>query len=70
MKVNIYAVDQNTGAQTLYARSVYLAGAMADADDSERQDAAEKLRTQGRAWIGGGAAPLFLLTLAKEGQQP
>jgi hypothetical protein len=42
----------------------WLVNVMGD-DDDARLDAYEELQKAGRAWVGGGAAPLMLLTLVR-----
>lgn len=66
MRVKVYLVDKNTGAQTLVAGPSYAAD-FAEANeltDSERAAMERGLTGSGRYWIGGGAAPLFYLSRA------
>ncbi len=44
---------------------ILLVDAMADAQD-ELEHARRELQLAGRYWIGGGAAPLFILLLCRE----
>lgn len=57
LRVNIYDGDETA----LQSSNVPLTDVIDDAD--ERADVADELRRTGRAWIGGGAAQLFLLVL-------
>ena len=56
MQVNVYS---DNGA-TLERRNVYLGDVCGD-DREEMARARNELEKAGRYWIGGGAAPLFLL---------
>lgn len=57
MKVNLYTAD----AAEPFARNVELCEALAD-DDAETARAIHELNTAGRYWVGGGSAPLILMT--------
>ena len=58
MRVKLYQVDQDTAAETLQ-REGELADVIVD-DDEEYYTIRNALETNGRCWIGGAAAPLFL----------
>lgn len=62
MRVKIFRVDQTTGAEILYrtsyASEIVEDNEMSDAEAAEMENA---LKSAGRYWLGGGAAPLFLL---------
>lgn len=57
MRIRIYAVDQQTGAETVEGECD-LTEAL---DDPEYLDALMELEKVGRYWVGGGAAALSLL---------
>ncbi len=59
MRVRIYEVNQQTGAETLRGEADFTE-ALPEPND-EQALAYQELRESGRAWIGGGAAPLILL---------
>jgi hypothetical protein len=59
--VNVYRVDQDTFEET-FDRRCYLVDLFGDGEnDAEYQDARYEIGQVGRAWIGGGAAQLFLV---------
>ena len=60
MQVRIFAVDQETGAEQ-YIGAGDLTTTGLDPETDEYRDAAYELRRNGRVWVGGGAAQLFLL---------
>jgi hypothetical protein len=64
MIVKVFTVNQDTGAQTFVHHSE-LRDCFPDDDqnDTEYQNARDEIGQVGRAWIGGGAAPLFLVVL-------
>jgi len=64
MKIKTYAVNQDTGAET-FEGECDLADAL-EPETEEYGEALDELRHQGRCWIGGGAAQLFLLTRAQK----
>ena len=60
MRVNVYHVDQNTGAESVEARDVMLAEMFPD--DSEVLElmyVCHTLERDGNMFYGGGASPLF-----------
>jgi hypothetical protein len=60
MRVNVYHVDQNTGAESVEARDVMLAEMFPD--DSEVLElmyVCHTLERDGNMLYGGGASPLF-----------
>jgi hypothetical protein len=59
MRIKIYDVDQNTGDETFNCQAD-LAECF-ESDDPELIEVEAQLHSQGRAWVGGGAAPLRLL---------
>ena len=59
MQVRLYQVDQDTAAETL--QTVGELSDVIDPDDDEYYSILNALRSAGRCWIGGGAAPLFLV---------
>jgi hypothetical protein len=65
MRVKIFDVDQDTGAET-YREHCELIECFPDGrGDPEYWDAVTELvQGPGRYWVGGGAAPLVLLMLA------
>jgi hypothetical protein len=65
MRVKIYDIDSNTGEQTLRGEDATLA--MFD-DDDDRHWVEHELRSRGRSYVGGGAAPLVLLVRAGDAQ--
>jgi hypothetical protein len=59
MRVRIYDVDQNTGAETFVGEDWL--GEILEHDDPEYALAEDYLRQVGTYRIGGGAAPLVML---------
>ena len=57
MKVKLYAVNQDTGEQT-FDRICEINDLFED--QNEAYVVNMEIKDSGRAWIGGGAAPLFL----------
>jgi hypothetical protein len=62
MIVKVFTIDSDTMAETFLHHSD-LADCLPEADDYWAAYA--DIVKAGRAWIGGGAAPLFLLTRAE-----
>jgi|HubBroStandDraft_4_1064222.scaffolds.fasta_scaffold01416_12 hypothetical protein len=63
MRVKVYKIDQNTGEET-FERTCDLTDLFPERDEGDEPayaDAHNELAQVGRVWIGGGAAPLFLL---------
>lgn len=57
MKVKLFSVNQETGAETL--ERICEVQDMFE-DENEAYSVNMEIKASGRAWIGGGAAPLFL----------
>lgn len=63
MKVIVYRVNQDTGAETL-DRMGELSDVI-DIEDDEYAAVLDALRSAGRCWLGGGgAAPMFYVVVA------
>lgn len=58
--VTLYRVDQATGEEKFERRERFVSDVM-DMDDPEYEATVEELHDAGRAYIGGGAAPLFVI---------
>lgn len=62
MKVNVFHVDQDTGAESLnnvrHTDEIAEDNGMTDAEACHMES---EIRKAGRFWLGGGAAPLFVL---------
>lgn len=56
MKVKLYAVNQDTGAES-FERECDVADLFEDSD--ECWNVTREVKEHGRCWIGGGAAQLF-----------
>ncbi len=63
MRVSTYEVAED-GTERLTAENVNLYDCFPDDEDLE-WFVAQDLRLRGRSYVGGGAAPLFLLTLVR-----
>lgn len=59
MKVKVYAVDQQSGAETFLHWSEW--SDILNDNEMLSDSELDELVKHGRVWIGGGAAPLFLL---------
>jgi hypothetical protein len=57
----LYQVDQDSGAETWLREGHYLNELVAFPTDAEYSQTLDECARSGRAWIGGGAAPLFLV---------
>lgn len=66
MQVKLYAVDQESGIETLQAECDILDCFDGSDDDQceECFDAMGKIETIGSAFVGGGAAPLYRIEAA------
>lgn len=58
-RVAVFAVDQDSGAET-FDGEAWLDD-LFEPDDAEKREVEAHLRATGRAYIGGGAAQMFLL---------
>lgn len=58
--VTLYRVDQTSGDELFVRRECFVSDVM-DMDDPEYEATVEELHAEGRAYIGGGAAPLFVI---------
>ena len=63
MQVKLFNVNQDTGEQSIIDANCNLADCF-PGDDASYEGAIQLIKDNGRAWIGGGAAPLFLAVRA------
>jgi hypothetical protein len=65
MKVRIYDIERETGAETFTGECELIEAFGDGARDPEYYEAFREIASVGRYWLGGGAAPLVLLMSAE-----